>query len=297
MPNFLIIGAAKAGTTALYHSLKVHPQIYMSPVKEPKFFAFEGVQVDWQGPGDQEAFSNYITDIKDYHKLFEEVSHEIAIGEASPWYICSPRAAERIQYHIPDVKLIAILRDPADRAYSQFLHLVRNGREVLTDFTQALQEEEYRVSKNWGWTWQYRNRGFYYNQLKPYFDRFNHDQIKVYLYEDWNADPINILKDIFQFIGVEENFVPNISSRHNVSVIPKNKYLHNVLTKPNLLKSILKPLIPNGIRYDLINRLKSQNLTKPPLLPQVRKQLIQVYREDILKLQDLIHRDLSKWLQ
>lgn len=180
-PNFLIIGAAKSGTTSLYHYLKQHPEIYLSPVKEPKFFCFYQEKLDWQGPGDQKAILNYVTDIDQYFSLFEGVRNETAIGEATPWYIYSESAVKKIKAFIPDAKLIAILRDPAERAYSHFLHLLREGREPLADFQDALDAEEERTRRNWGWTWQYKSRGLYYSQLKKYFDTFP-NKIYVYIY-------------------------------------------------------------------------------------------------------------------
>ena len=170
MPNFLIIGAAKSGTSSLYAYSKQHPEIYMSSLKEPRFFAFEGEKVDFCGPGSDVFNQETITNLEAYRALFNRVSDEKAIGEASPAYLCVPKAAECIYHYIPDVKLIVILRQPAERAYSSFLHTVRAGVEVNTDFTHALQEEEKRILNNWGFIWRHKTLGFYYPQLKPYFD-------------------------------------------------------------------------------------------------------------------------------
>ncbi len=121
-PNFLIIGALKAGTTSLFNYLMQHPQIYMSPVKEPKFFALVGEYLD---PKKREILGKCVVDIEEYRALFDNVTTEKAIGEASAIYLSSRRAPGRIQHYILNVKLIAILRDPVERAYSHFLHNVR----------------------------------------------------------------------------------------------------------------------------------------------------------------------------
>lgn len=305
MPNFLIIGAAKAGTTALYQFLKQHPQIYMSSLKEPHFFAFEGETLDFQGPRDQLGVEHMlITDIEPYRALFQKVSQETAIGEASAMYLYSPKAPERIQHHIPDAKLIAILRDPVERAYSSFLHLVRDDREPFTDFAQALRDEETRIQKNWMPIWHYQQMGFYYAQLQRYFDRFKQSQIKVYLYEDLNANPTDLVQDIYRFLGVDAAFAPDVSQKYNVSGIHGNKIMHAMhafLINPHPAKSILKPLFPKELRRSVIgqlaNSLRNKNLVKPQFSAETRQQLIQLYREDILRLQDLIQRDLSKWLE
>ena len=168
LPNFLIIGAAKAGTTSLYRYLEQHPEVYMSPVKEPKFFALGGERLDYRGPGDEARMRGAsVTSLEDYRELFRGVSTETAVGEASTLYLYSERAAARIKHHVPDVKLIAVLRNPVDRAYSDFLHLVRDGIEPLTDFPQALEAEESRIRSRWAPMWHYRRRGFYHPQLKP----------------------------------------------------------------------------------------------------------------------------------
>src|SRR3712207_6354190 len=137
MPNFLIIGAMKSGTTALYYYLEQHPEIYMSPVKEPNFFSSQ----------EQENAADAVTDIGTYQHLFRGVSGEKAIGEASHSYLYEPGAAAEIRRYLPEAKLIAILRNPIDRAYSHFLHMVRSGTEPLDDFAQALQEEVVGIRK------------------------------------------------------------------------------------------------------------------------------------------------------
>ena len=304
MPNFLIIGAQKSGTTSLYAYLKQHPQIFMSHLKEPRFFAFEGEKPNFRGPGDQELYENIVGDIEAYRTLFEGVSKEKAIGEASVVYLYISSAPERIRHYIPGVKVIAILRNPVERAYSAFLHLTRDRKEPLRDFARALRAEEERIRNNWGPIWHYRQVGFYYVQLKRYFETFEREQIKVYLYEDLNDDPIKVMKDIYRFLGVEDAFVPEVSRRYNVSGIPTNEgwyALYTFLLRQNLVKSIVKPLLPRGLRQrvstTLLSTLQDRTLVKPPLPTEVQQQLIELYKEDILKLQELIRRDLSQWLR
>ena len=298
MPNFLIIGAAKAGTTALYHYLQQHPQIYMDPYKEPRFFALEGEPIDFRGPGDMTRF-RFVTDMESYRALFKGVSNEIAIGEASPWYLYVPQAGERIKHHLPDVKLIAILREPVARAYSNFIHALREGLEPLDDFAQAMEAESERIRQNWSYRWHYKQKGFYYGQIKHYFDLFNREQIKIYLYEDFTSNPASLLQDIFCFLGVDDTFVPDLSRKHNVSGIPRSYVLDRFLIRDTRLKRVLTPLIPSKtLREQLTKKLMKLNLRqKPPLEPEVRARFKQEYREDILKLQELIQRDLSRWLE
>jgi hypothetical protein len=295
MPNFLIIGAEKSGTTALYHHLRQHPQIYMSPVKEPNFFTYEeGQKPRRTGPGYFP--TEPVTDIDAYRRLFKEVSDETAIGEASASYLANPETPTRIRRYIPDAKLIAILRNPVERAYSNFLHARWLGFEPITDFARALQEEETRIQNGWGGLWRYKTKGFYYSQLKRYFDTFERRQIRVYLYEDFRADPSGILQDIFVFLNVDTSFVPDTTTATNVSGVPKSRVLHSMVIA--LRRPTLKRWIPDRLIRELREPIRNLILAKPPRLsPEVRSQLIELYREDILRLQDLIGRDLSRWLK
>ena len=299
MPNFLLIGAQKAGTTALSSYLKEHTQVYMSPIKEPGFFDFEGQKPDFAGPGDRDLFNHVPTDIESYWQLFQAVSDEIAIGEATTWYLYSSKAAERIKHYIPDIKLIVILRNPVDRAYSAFMHVIRDGREPITDFARALKEEETRINQNWEYLWHYKQMGFYYGQLKRYYNLFDRSQIKVCLYEDLKDNPIALMQDICQFLNIDRTFISGFLPHRNVSGVPKNKLLDFFLKKQNFkwLKTPFKLFLSSKMRETIIVNLRNKNRIKPPMSPEVKIQLTEMYREDILKLQGLIERDLSNWLK
>ena len=290
MPNFLIIGAMKSGTTALYYYLEQHPEIYMSPVKEPNFFSSQ----------EQENAADAVTNIGTYQDLFRGGSGKKALGEASHSYLYEPRAAAEIKRYVPEAKLIAILRNPIDRAYSHFLHMVRTGMEPLDDFAQALREEEVRIHKER--TFQdYIGRGLYYNQLKRYFGTFPQEQVRVYLYEDLSGAPISTVQDAFRFLKVDDSFVPDVSLRRNVSGQPKYKTLDGLLRRQSRIKHAAKIYLPARMRWRLsktFDDLKTRNLAEPPpVQSKVRRHLIGVYREDILQVQELIHRDLSGWLE
>ncbi|BCM91140.1 hypothetical protein IAD21_03004 [Abditibacteriota bacterium] len=259
VPNFIIVGAAKAGTTAIYHYLNQHPQVYLTPLKETNYFALRGQRLEFRGPGDDLYVNRLsITDPNVYRAQFDGVRDEVAIGEASPLYLYHPLVAGRINEEFPDAKIIAILRNPIDRAYSAFLHLVRDHREEHRDFERALSHEQERIADNWEHIWHYISMGRYYEQMKRYFDLFPREQVRVYLYKDLRADPCGLLRDTLRFIGVDENFGFDTSTRYNEASLPLEQ--------------------------------------RPPLLSQVRARLQRELRDDILKLQDLIERDVSHWL-
>ncbi|MEM8501873.1 MAG: sulfotransferase [Cyanobacteria bacterium P01_D01_bin.1] len=295
LPNFLIIGSAKAGTTSLHYYLNQHPEIYMTAVKEPRFFALEGETLNFNGPDKDIINSTSITTYEEYLALFDGVSCEKAIGETSPLYLYSAKALQRIQHYLPSVKLIAILRNPADRAFSCYTHLLREGYEPLS-FEDSLKAEEDRIRDNWAHLWHYTKAGFYYEQLKPYFDSFEKKNIKVYLYDQLASDPMGLLKDIFSYLKVDENFEPDLTQK-NISGLPKNRLLHSALNRRSGLRSAFKAVVPEGIRKGLSKELQSWNLKdKPRITDENYHLLASLYREDILKLQNLIGEDLSAWL-
>lgn len=293
MPNFLIIGAARSGTTALYRYLNQHPQIYMSPIKEPNFFAVAGeepesAQLDIEATGRWPRSSlvvNRITDVETYRALFQGVVDEVAIGEASPMYLITPKAPERIEQYLPDAKLIAILRNPIDRAYSAHCLRWLYGGQERAPFGQAVRDIYW---------------GFYYTHLKGYYAVFDRAQIRIHLYEEFRANPVGVLRDIFRFLDVSETFVPDFSVQYNVGGAPKNSFWRAFLLGIGPVQSVFKPLVPAAMRpeaVEVLNRLRRRAFVEPPPLEAgTRAELAQIYREDILKVQDLVQRDLSCWL-
>jgi hypothetical protein len=296
LPNFLIIGAAKAGTTALYHYLNQHPQVYMSPEKETNFFAFEGQEVHFSGPGDEKMSEYTIATLEGYKEQFEDASNEVAIGEASPWYLYSDRAAENIHRHVPHAKLIVVLRNPVDRAFSSYLHLARDGRERLT-FEEGLSLEEKRIAQGWEYIWHYRRAGLYATQVERFLSLFHREQMRFYLYDDLEADPVRFLSDIYEFLNLDTSFMVNTSLRPNTSGLPKNRLLGRLLLRPNPLKATVKLLTPKQFRYNLGQRINQRLLEKPSLSQETRQKLLSGYRDDISSLQDLVGLDLSTWFE
>ncbi|PKO05983.1 MAG: sulfotransferase [Chloroflexi bacterium HGW-Chloroflexi-3] len=298
IPNFLIIGAAKSGTTALYRYLKQHPEIFMPDRKEPHHFSFDDITKNTKGPGDY--VRTAITDKKEYQSLFSSVNNQKAVGEASPTYIYVPGTAERIYSELPNSKLIAILRNPADRAFSAYMHLVRDGYETVFDFSEALNLENERIKKNWGPIWHYKKAGLYHEQLTSYFNLFRNNQILIIIYDDYKKDPSRINKSIFNFLNVDESFLPDMSAKPNVSGIPKNIYFQRIMSyffdRDNIIRTFSRNLFSEEIRWRVTSYIRNHNLQKIKMSPEVRSGLVDYFRNDINKLQNLINRDLSHWL-
>lgn len=297
LPNFLIAGAAKAGTTALYYYLKQHPDIYMPDHIKETFF-FTGLTPESFAGSNNLYGRNMVLDFEEYKSLFNKAHARKAVGEACVAYLYFYQSTipRIVNFLGQEVKIIISLRDPVERAFSNYLHHVRDGIETLS-FEDAVKAEGIRELNKWWWGFQYIKVGFYFNQVKAYLDTFGKDQTLILIYDDFKSNPSGVIKEIFQFLEVDDTFTPDLSLRYNVSGVPKNKTLHAFLTKPNLVKKILKPLIPKEQRLRVTTKLVNQNLIRPPLPPEIRNQLIDVYREDILKLQELIQRDLTNWLE
>ena len=297
LPDFFVIGAAKAGTTSLYNYLRQHPDIYMSPVKEPKFFALEAERLEYQGPGDMYAHRFAATTMASYLSLFDGVSKERAIGEASALYLYSSEAPRRIRHHIPDARLIAVLRDPVERAYSSYRMLVKSGRERLLSFSDALAAEPGRIEDNWEFIWHYVRAGFYGEQLSRYFELFDRSQIRIFLFRDFVGRTQEVIREIFRFLGVDESFVPNTKRVHNAaSNVPRSQALARFLEEPNRMKKVLRMFVPATIRQGIAAYCRNQNRLPTRVPTEIRRELISVYRPDIKELAKLIERDLSHWL-
>jgi hypothetical protein len=265
LPNFLIIGAAKAGTTSLYHYLRQHPDIYMPSVKEPGYFS------DPQSP--REA----------YESLFSAVTTEHAIGEASPQYLNSPTAPDRIASELPGVRLIVSLRNPADRAYSSYLGRLQGGRE-RRGVEEAMRPGTY-----------YFESSLYFTSLSPYFERFPRERIKVLLFDDIAADARAVLRDLYDFLEVDRSFDADVSARHGVAATPRWLILNEIVTKG---ADRVHDLLPPRLRDTGIGgRVKRLFLRKPDALPaSIRRRLLAEFRDDTRKTEALIGRDLSHWL-
>lgn len=296
-PNFFLIGAAKSGTTSLCYYLKQHPQIYMSPVKEPKFFALAGHPLDFTGPSDARIRPQTTTTEDAYLALFSEATDQAVRGEASTLYLGDIEGtAGRVAERVPEARIVAILRHPAERAFSAWMHLRRDGFETLDSFERALDAEPERIRQGYYYHWHLRSRGFYGRYLQDWYDAFPREQIRIYLYEDLNAAPLGLTADLFRFLGVDDSIEPDISARHNQSGLPRNQQLQNFLTKRHPLKEWLKRFVPERVGHRLISMVQPGLIATPRMSPEVRAQLTAEYREDILRLQDLIQRDLSHWL-
>jgi sulfotransferase family protein len=285
LPNFMIIGVAKAGTTSLFRYLDQHPQVFICSEKGTNYFGYEdAIAWKWADEGAPPALRHFqAKSFEEYEALFAGVSDEIAIGEVSPQYFRCPTAAQRIHECVPDVKLVASLRNPADRAFSGFMMRTRRG-EAVKGIYEELTPDSSHVKE-----------GFYYKRLKRYLDIFPKDHIKIFLFEEFKKDPAKIIAALYEFLGVDATFVPNTSVRYNPGAVPKVRSLNRVFYNPALV-TISQSVFPDSLQR-ILRQIRQLNLkTMPKFPPDLRADLLNLYREDILRLEELLDRDLSIWL-
>ncbi len=299
LPNFLIVGAQRCGTTSLYYYLQQHPDVYMSPIKEPKFLSNRAAN-QGRGPGDYLITQSSVSSFDNYRKLFEKSVGKKAVGEASvDTMFFYQEAIPAVKRHLGDPRIIIILRDPVKRAYSAYNFLVRDGWEYLP-FADTLNQEERRKRDGYCWHWLYREVGLYAGQVRAFQENFS--RVSVLFYDDLKINADALMRSVFTFLDINPDFVSYISHRHNISGIPRWSFLNALFVKPKRLHKVARAVGGAILGADrwvrLREHLRSTILQKPEAIdPEIEQQLRLFYRDDILKLQDYIGRDLSSWLE
>ena len=290
LPDFIVVGAAKAGTTALYWYLADHPQVFMSRVKETNYFAYgldEGGHLLY---GDPELHHFPIRTVDAYERSFEGAGDARAVGEASPIYLECPQSAGRIRETIPDARIICGLREPVDHAYSDYLMYLRSRGRRLDPAELTPSAAWARPNSHW------MQISRYHEALRRYFDVFPPERIFVFLFDDLKADQAGLVRDIYRFLGADDGFVPDFGTPHNVGGMPASMLLERVFTNDPLRRAV-DPWIPKRAA-DWARRTRTRNLRRAPPLPnELAKELRERFRDDIGKTAELIGRDLSLWLE
>jgi hypothetical protein len=296
LPNFLIIGAGRSGTTSLHRALRQHPEVFMSAQKEPHFFTF--MEAD---PPEGDRLARLVRQIAvtkraGYEALFAAAADAKAIGEASPSYLFTPEVPERIRAAIPGARLVSILRHPVDRAYSAYLGLRRDGLEPAPTFGAAWRDQRRGRRGGW-WSAWVLDAGLYHRNLSRYYDRFPPEQMRVHLYDDLVEDPIATIQRLFSFLEVDPTFVPDLSRRYGQTGIIQSPLLRVLWTRSARVRSgPLRHVLPQATRDRIRQRIR-RDLVRPHLEPETRAELLDFFEADVVALQDLIGRDLSDWLR
>ena len=294
MPDFLVVGAARAGTTSLHSYLRQHPGIYLPKIKEPCFFVFDGDDTEYK----EGKFAFAVRNFKDYENLFRAAKPDQISGEMStPYLYLYEKTISRIQKYFPayrKMKIVMMLRNPAERAFSQYCWRVRDGREALS-FKKAIEAERERMDDNFSFDYFYLDRGFYFKQVRSYIENF--DNVHIILFDEFQSRPSEVLRDLCRFLGVDEHFEFEKVEAQNRSSMPKFQVLGKVATVESKMKYRIWYSIPDSLRKKIRNWFSVLNEGKKPEMdPLMRKSLTDIYREDILALQKLIGHDLTSWL-
>ncbi|GAA3819355.1 hypothetical protein GCM10022226_44840 [Sphaerisporangium flaviroseum] len=299
LPDFLVIGAPKAGTTALHAALARHPSLYMSAVKEPKFFLTDGPPPARGGPGDAQTFREHIWRRADYEALFDPAPPGALTGESTPFYLYDRTAQRRVHALIPDAKLIVILRDPVERAHSNWTHLWSAGLEPIDDVVRACAEEERRVAAGWSAFWHYVGLGRYGEQLEHLYGLFPRDNVLVFRYRDLVDDPVATLDRICAFLGVEQGLIPEVP-RENVTAHPDPTRRHQALSRVLRAGATLGRHLPGALAVRMVEPLERalQDRGRPrrPLSWDERQALIPRFQDDIALLERVTGKEFGDWL-
>jgi hypothetical protein len=298
LPDFLVIGAFKSGTTALVHCLDQHPDIFMPWIQEPNYFGHEAFDPTDSGLARPRRDTSTVygrhrtTTGGQYQQLFDASRSDQIAGECSPQYLTHPTACTRIRETVPEAKLIALLRNPIDRAYSDYLMFVRDGLESDSFATAVRRTPSIRPPGH------YVKTGMYGRQLQPFFESFPRTQMRIHLYEDWVDDPQGLLSSLYSWLGVDAAFEADTSQRFNASGMPNSRVVALAYGAKRRMQPVLKPITRNrlpGVQRYVQQRLE-RGLRSESMAPDIRRELAGVYSGDVALLSDLLERDLSHWL-
>lgn len=309
LPNFFIVGAMKSGTTSLYEYLCQHPEIFMSPVKEPFYFVWAGMDdrnklymLDKHHKKVTPQYWQAIRTREQYEHLFRKARNETAIGEASTWYLPASHVPEQIHHEVSDAKIIAVLRDPVARAYSAYTYQVSYDLEPSSTFRGALEDELSGRRDDWLYGWRYLYCGMYADQIERYLDVFGANNVLLLRFEELKRHPQIILERVFRFLDVKDD--------HDLEyIVPKNPTINpnkgwaksaiSILNHRNAFKDKLKRFIPFAARQKMKSRISEivkRSGTKPPAISEADVDFLRpAFKGQISKLEAITGWDLNEW--
>jgi Sulfotransferase family len=300
LPDFFLIGAPKAGTTALHAALAQHPQLHLSAVKEPKYYLCgDSPPPTYKGPGDAHSNQEWIWQRSRYQELFAGASEGARCGESTPFYLNSGDALRRIADDVPDARLIAVLRDPVDRAYSNWMHLWVDGLEPCADIVEACRREPERIAAGWAPFWHYQSVGMYGGQLARLFGMFPREQVLVLRYRDLVDTPEETLNRVAGFLDVEQDAVVSVpadNSRPFVGPGLRTKALGSVVRAGARAGAYLPPQVWRRASKPLLDQLRSgSSPERPKLTAEQREVLRQPFLDDIALLEEVTGSSFDEW--
>jgi hypothetical protein len=298
LPDFFIIGAPKSGTTALHAALAEHPQLFLSRVKEPKFFLCDGPPPRHGGPGDAHSALEWVWRRDEYERLFDEAPEGALRGESTAFYLQDLEAHRRIAAAVPDARLIMVLRDPVDRAYSNWAHLWADGLEPISDFLTACAEETARRDAGWAPIWRYLETGRYGHQIRHLRTLFPPEQLHIIRYKDLVDEPARTLDAVCRFLGVEEGVLVEAPARNVGGYVPPTLYtrvLQEAFRLGAAAGSHFPPQVWRKASLPLQWLIQRTPQHRPELAEHDRATLIDHFAEDIDIVEAETGWDLDQW--
>ncbi|MDT4917318.1 MAG: hypothetical protein QOH89_2018 [Pseudonocardiales bacterium] len=301
-PDFFIIGAPKTGTTALHDALAGHPQLYASPVKEPKFFLTDGRpdRSGHRGPGDAHSVREWVWQPERYRKLFAGAPAGALRFESTPFYLWDKQSHARIARAAPDAKLIAIIRDPIDRAFSNWTHLRADGLEPERDFLRACRAEAHRIARGWAPFWRYLELGRYGEQFNSLFRYFDPAQVRVIRYRELVDEPRQTVDELCAFLGVATGVLPEPPDANVGRWAPDttvNSVLRRAVRTGAAAGSLVQPKLWRTAQRPLLASMQRGRAPRPPLRALERAALVPQFADDNALLCDLLGSNYSDWLE
>ena len=300
LPDFLIAGVPKAGTTALHAALVRHPDLFLSKVKEPKFFLSDGPLPASGGPGDVQTYQEHVWRQPDYEALFDAAPPGTLRGEATPFYLGDLAAHDRIKSLVPGARLILLLRDPVDRAHSNWTHLWNAGLEPEADFLAACRAEPARIAAGWADFWHYLRLGRYGEQVEHLFQLFPRDQVLLLRYKELKDAPAATLDRVCSFLGVRTGALDAIPkenvNRHVVEDNSVNAVLRYLLRAGGGLGQHFPVPLRLAARGPLLTLLHRKTGTRPVTTPAERAELLPHFADDIALLERVTGENYDDWL-
>ncbi len=297
LPNFTIAGFAKCGTTSLYHYLEEHPEVFLPKRKELHYFTYDKVlRHKDKGPKDAEMHKFHTRTFNEYKAQYTTVKAEKAIGDISPTYALYDDGLVYLKNTLgADTKMIVVVRDPIKRAYSNYLHLIRENRETES-FYDALQLESERQEKGYSNFWYYKFISSYYQHIKRLKGQF--EDVLVVTFEEFMQNPEKGIKEIYSFLEVDDTFIPeNIGTRFNPGGLYKKNILTSFIFERSKLNSFVKSIIPlnsrvKKIAHSVTNKFKTET---PPVDKKSEEFLVDYFKSDVLKLKSEFGVKTEHW--
>jgi len=293
LPNLVVAGAPKCGTTSLYHYLTQHPEVYLPTRKELHYFTRQELARDTAGPGDTTVLQHLCADRASYEAEYGAARDQPVLGDISPSYFDFAEVAPAIRRELPGARVVILLRDPIAKAFSQYMHLVRDGREPLP-FYQALQAEAERTRRGWSMIWRYAGSSRYAARVRHYLDAFGAERVRIYRFEDFIADPQATLRDLWHWLGIDPSVRPDTTRAFNASSRPRSRLVAGLISKRSPLAAVARALVPTGVRSRVTEAVRGLNAgAKGGVDERSAEYLRAQFHDDVRETEALLGRSLG----